>query len=906
MNEQLIERLRACKIFYEGKNLLLHEILRDYRDFLLDAQGQRYQCCSYPQEKPFLAVTLAVLSLLVLAKNKRTAEQERQDWQAEIAKAQQKNRVLTVDYQKDAYRLKMIDGVWKMKYLQKQNEANGGLPNKDVRPNQVSYLTFEDGDLSRVHLLYDARKPSYDYVGNFSDVWAIQSSDRQKLMSALCGTEMDIPWETDTAGFLIANIGQVEEVFPKITVQYESIAPVPLQELVTIDFLTKRGKKKCFRGNLRQYPPKHFREGRFFKHSTNIPNPQFYRTYKYPTIRVAENLDAWKENLQELRDYRRKTVRIILWNPERIRIDDDVYENLLEARKLPPILVNCQGNYRIYANMKSAVPEPVACYGMTHRYLEHCTMPWGVYSPSGVEVQTVELAGIGEQDVRQFLNGCRWLHQHAQEDLRLLLFRSLAKREWMRLEDEVRPFDAAWNGHCEVMARMRENVSSREDIVRQQQEILGKIEQLYTALMRDGAERKSTRLQELLSSLDMQDRDLRVALLVPEKWHSEEFLNMFPHLQLSVMQLSQYDVNEAYDLVIVTGRLYLSALPLAWNTRRFIVLLYPFEREWYESMMRSWERAEDAFDCAMGLEIGTSEAVQILREDASIEDTWTELEAELQCSWREHLAAFLCMEGRQGKSEIPLAHVVRMAVLTDGRYLLMTSRYRSQQCDESTADHFELEEITTQDVVPGMMILHTNDFGTRDELLERILPQIPALAREARLVQSWKRQLRSYRKLIGDDENLRLELNGFGAGIGTTQSIRNWLESDFGDTIGPQEERVFEAMEKVLPHRKENPSWEAYARATRMVRNARNRLNKRLSKDVIPRIYCEWKQGKKQWRPEFQYLQDHIEEFVDVFEIERVFPYEAEVPQNYVNKPIQVLSVWMEQERETDAENRTT
>ena len=91
-----------------------------------------------------------------------------------------------------------------------------------------------------------------------------------------------------------------------------------------------------------------------------------------------------------------------------------------------------------------------------------------------------------------------------------------------------------------------------------------------------------------------------------------------------------------------------------------------------------------------------------------------------------------------------------------------------------------------------------------------------------------------------------------------------------------------------------------------MVRNARNRLNKRLSKDVIPRIYCEWKQGKKQWRPEFQYLQDHIEEFVDVFEIERVFPYEAEVPQNYVNKPIQVLSVWMEQERETDAENRTT
>ena len=41
MNEQLIERLRACKIFYEGKNLLLHEILRDYRDFLLDAQGQR-------------------------------------------------------------------------------------------------------------------------------------------------------------------------------------------------------------------------------------------------------------------------------------------------------------------------------------------------------------------------------------------------------------------------------------------------------------------------------------------------------------------------------------------------------------------------------------------------------------------------------------------------------------------------------------------------------------------------------------------------------------------------------------------------------------------------------------------------------------------------------------------------
>ena len=201
--------------------------------------------------------------------------------------------------------------------------------------------------------------------------------------------------------------------------------------------------------------------------------------------------------------------------------------------------------------------------------------------------------------------------------------------------------------------------------------------------MRDGAERKSTRLQELLSSLDMQDRDLRVALLVPEKWHSEEFLNMFPHLQLSVMQLSQYDVNEAYDLVIVTGRLYLSALPLAWNTRRFIVLLYPFEREWYESMMRSWERAEDAFDCAMGLEIGTSEAVQILREDASIEDTWTELEAELQCSWREHLAAFLCMEGRQGKSEIPLAHVVRMAVLTDGRYLLMTSRYRSQQCDES-------------------------------------------------------------------------------------------------------------------------------------------------------------------------------------------------------------------------------
>ena len=102
MNEQLIERQRACKIFYEGKNLLLHEILRDYRDFLLDAQGQRYQCCSYPQEKPFLAVTLAVLSLLVLAKNKRTAEQERQDWQAEIAKAQQKNRVLTVDYQKDA------------------------------------------------------------------------------------------------------------------------------------------------------------------------------------------------------------------------------------------------------------------------------------------------------------------------------------------------------------------------------------------------------------------------------------------------------------------------------------------------------------------------------------------------------------------------------------------------------------------------------------------------------------------------------------------------------------------------------------------------------------------------------------------------------------------------------------
>ena len=916
----------ACHVFYDGKDLMETPALREAWLNLAAGRERKELCTSYPETPEFLALMMAMMGLDAIVKSTWSVVDEKEE-RAKILQAYEspenhdKNLCLAMEHNGVMTRLvwKQDEEKWILHYhagtvIRKGKKSKELYVDKVPKANQSpTELTLLPDVFAKKHLLHRQLKEEH-LIGNREEEWPVQSERRKAFLSGLLGkTEEEIPWETNTSSIVMAPISMAEEVFSKTEVAYGE-ERIPLGELMTVEFRHARGNRPpfdLFWEQVRWYPDK------TSKKVATVLRPgdnRKFRVSAQPILQVVEDMETMQSVLQEDRDFV-DIARMVSWDAQKSAQQASVLEHLIKEHL--PFLLNCRGNFRQYTKMQDMLEEPVACLGLHQNYQ-------GFGGAQEVACVRVPLAQYEVRDDARFL-ACMKKLQHLDQDQRNP-FRILAFAMRKRLLHEVRFVERPDTKERGIPAEEYQHFLQRLQALIEEtddpdcncveREIYSLLQKFYLALCSEDG--KHGKLKSLLRSPEACTQ--KVAILTPKASWSAVIREEYQDHRPQVVTARTYDPNTVYDLVIVTGRMAMheeqgdafARVPLGWNAKKTVLLLYPFEADGGARMLHDWENDRDAFLRAAGLSQAPEaddKAMEPATNEEATEDDWAEIERRLP-SWREQLKNVWGAWGKHASDGTGFSKVSYLATLADGRHMLITGAEHGKKPFQQIvprkddAQKIDIQEINGGDVKPGMRFLYANDFGTREELLRSFLKNFGQQGwdpSDLACMKEWKQGLQSYRENYQlTYEDLRRELNAHGADISNVPTLRSWMAED-STVLGPEQqkkEQVFRAIGAVLPAPFAKHTWQEYMGATDRVRDVRRALQQLVTEE-IPMAYLAEKNGDPSKSSRQQALREHLDEICDVYEVDDVQPLHLCISQNYVNKPLEDVPI---QEKENSNE----
>lgn len=929
MDADIAERLKQCRIFFrkgkdwtDAEELTAARVFQDFRDFLINERERPYAWCAFQQTEEALAMLLSVEGLMTVCDSTWTqadAEQEFRPQLEQTVQALKKGRageIFVVDYRGSAQglyamhgedELELRDGIG-ARPCRTRLSGNGLMRFGRLYPAEMMGALQEPPETRGIEVVDDERRRRRP-----AKRWEPRTKRRQAFLSALLGHPAEeIAWETDLLTIVVADPRQAERVFPYIGICYIDGPVVPLYEILSIDFHpVGRGRKGKRNGKMISsytYPG-------FLRPFGGVGKEALtYVTYQRAVLQVAASLST----MERLRDdeMNNEVRKLVIWDTERIRIEQTKFD-VLEAHPQYPILANCDGSYGLAS---SARRQDAACFGMTPAYLRSIFRDpryLGSYIGCGsVEKRMAGIDGYHTEDAQAFLDEMRWLGQAGQQDAQQGMFRMTALSVQKRLEDEVRCLterggrllDGRFlaDGYAAAIEHLRSMFSSDDEVAAHEAQAVNLLEKLFLCLSESGGVAKPAVLRQLIG--DLPDWMKNIVVLVPKAAWAEALADAFPGRRVSVLTTTKFDPDCFYDAIIACGRLDFEHVPIAWNARRFIFLLYPFEEGWYEWLMRRHRAAERQFDAMTGLGLSMTPSLTEIpaaevREEAG-SSLWADLEQALGRERQTDWAALWSERLQRGDAQAQ--QIVRIARLADDRTLFMTKGYRFHQVvmpgEEKAC---ELFEVATEHVEPGMQILYSNSTGNRGELrtiIRQTLEDVDALEAAEAVVKRWKSWLREYVAHFKTFDELSRAFHVFGRYQVDQQTIQSWLRPH-GSIIGPRSEEAYKAMGR-LPNSPLRGAWKEAYEATTRVRRDYSLITEKIS-EGIPVVYQKLKNGEPLAKGDAfeQHLAAHMDMLANLFEIVSVEEADFCVPQGYANRPLDEEAVFEEDDEEgTDGE----
>lgn len=309
---------------------------------------------------------------------------------------------------------------------------------------------------------------------------------------------------------------------------------------------------------------------------------------------------------------------------------------------------------------------------------------------------------------------------------------------------------------------------------------------------------------------------------------------------------STIDMDTNYSQIIICG--WLGAKKMHQLVHSFLapettVLVYPFERSWFQSAKRKWNSESPS-----GL--NATEKAMLLRLDAAVlspddgeeedelsieEPTATFDIDDFELRVRSYIRAAYATAGIAGESTVE----ARLAVCSDGRFVFLTDSYKvSVVTDIVTGKAGESDEIprkTIADLVNGDYVLFRE--GSQEDLLREIADHGLEQAGKGHLRQVaglWKKALKEF----VDSHDLGVEEAWallWLAGLERTEfTIRHWLTDE--DIIGPRRHNDLEIIANVTNNAELKTRLAEVGRAITEVRGAHLQASNYLAKRLLSEV----------------------------------------------------------------------
>ena len=352
-----------------------------------------------------------------------------------------------------------------------------------------------------------------------------------------------------------------------------------------------------------------------------------------------------------------------------------------------------------------------------------------------------------------------------------------------------------------------------------------------------------------------------ILVVVPKEAQREQLARTLRYDNWVTVTIPQkIDFTSNYDLIVVSGKMYLHDIPLFLhaNTARLILLLYSFEEDWFHAQLTRFEQFLARWQGESSLE---AEAEPPTDDAADWElnvsgDGWDKI-------FDDYLQRLGKFDITNGLKTVPVSCA---AILSDGRIFLFSQQYKVNVVNMATQSY---KTVPLADLEVGVTFIYSRDLGNRDEMLNLALIAMgesrQTIEKAEGLVDDWKNKLRRYMRANGlklNELHRRLRMYD-GYKLSSSAPLRTWLYEEYG-VIGPRDTEVFRAIGRIIGKYSDSATWEEYAAATKYLRDKRQKANMEITRRV-PRIYAaERLQGKQATRekPLDKVIRENLDDLV--------------------------------------------